>query len=237
MSKIVVIDPGHGGKDSGCVGNGLKEKDIVLKISKYTRDELIRGYEDVTVYLTREDDRFIELSDRARFANGKKADLFISNHVNAGGGTGFESFVYKTIGAGSSTEKYRRIVHDEVLAVYKKHGFGEHGTGLKKENFAVVRETSMPAMLLEHLFIDSKDAKFLKDDDNLKEVAAAEAKGIARALGLKPKTKVDTEPKTTVEKKKDGELYRVQVGAFKDKKNADSLAKELEKKGYKPFVR
>jgi len=78
----VVIDPGHGGKDSGAIGDGdVMEKSIVLKVSQMLFEMLEKkGY---TVYLTRENDTFIELRDRTDFANKKNADLFISIHANA----------------------------------------------------------------------------------------------------------------------------------------------------------
>ncbi|MSN96486.1 N-acetylmuramoyl-L-alanine amidase [Campylobacter sp. FMV-PI01] len=80
--KTVVIDPGHGGKDPGAMANGLKEKDIVLKISKKLGKILQeRGYK---VYFTRNSDEFINLKSRTAFANEKNADLFVSIHVNAG---------------------------------------------------------------------------------------------------------------------------------------------------------
>jgi len=80
--KRVVIDPGHGGKDSGAIGDGdVMEKSIVLKVSQMLFEMLEKkGY---TVYLTRENDTFIELRDRTDFANKKNADLFISIHANA----------------------------------------------------------------------------------------------------------------------------------------------------------
>lgn len=79
--KIIVIDPGHGGKDSGAVGNGFMEKEIVLTISRQLADKLReQGY---TVYMTRNNDTFIELKDRTKFANVKEADLFISVHANS----------------------------------------------------------------------------------------------------------------------------------------------------------
>ncbi|GIN88715.1 sporulation-specific N-acetylmuramoyl-L-alanine amidase [Heyndrickxia sporothermodurans] len=231
MNKIVVIDPGHGGKDPGAVSNGINEKDIVLTISKYAKTELENNYEGVTVYMTRTTDVFVELSDRAKFANNKKADLFVSNHVNAGGGTGFESFVYTTINGGA-TEDMRKAVHDSVFGVYK--GFKDRGK--KKANLAVVRETAMPAMLLEHLFIDTKgDADYLKSDANLKAIAKAEAAGIAKALKLKAKTNNNTSA-SSKPKDKEKSIYKVQTGAFGSKENADKLAAELKKKGYKTFI-
>ena len=79
--KIIVIDPGHGGKDSGAIGNGFMEKDIVLQIGTQLAEKLrAQGY---TVYMTRSNDTFIELKDRTKFANDKEADLFISVHANS----------------------------------------------------------------------------------------------------------------------------------------------------------
>ena len=81
-SKIIVIDPGHGGKDGGAVGyKKYREKVVVLQLSKKLRDILLkRGY---TVYMTRNGDKFIKLQKRTQFANRKKADLFLSIHANA----------------------------------------------------------------------------------------------------------------------------------------------------------
>ncbi|MBX7490234.1 N-acetylmuramoyl-L-alanine amidase family protein [Helicobacter turcicus] len=80
--KIIVVDPGHGGKDCGAIGvEKVCEKAIVLKIGKYLSDELRkRGYR---VYMTRQKDVFIGLRQRTTFANNKNADLFISIHANA----------------------------------------------------------------------------------------------------------------------------------------------------------
>ncbi len=80
--KVIVIDPGHGGRDAGAVGyKKYREKVVVLQTSKKIRDILVkRGY---TVYMTRNDDSFIKLRKRTRFANKKKADLFISVHANS----------------------------------------------------------------------------------------------------------------------------------------------------------
>ena len=80
--KTVVIDPGHGGKDTGATSFGLREKDITLKLGLKLADRLTRRL-GLTVFLTRSDDRFLTLSRRARIALEKKADLFISLHVNA----------------------------------------------------------------------------------------------------------------------------------------------------------
>lgn len=81
--KIVVIDPGHGGKDSGAIGlNGIMEKDIVLSIAKAMVRLNTNNKSDFQIYLTRYKDTLISLSDRTRLARNLKADLFISLHCN-----------------------------------------------------------------------------------------------------------------------------------------------------------
>ena len=81
--KTIVIDPGHGGKDPGARGQrGTEEKDITLKVALKLRD-LLSKQAGVRVLMTRERDQFVELEDRAKFANGQDADLFVSIHVNS----------------------------------------------------------------------------------------------------------------------------------------------------------
>lgn len=81
--KTIVIDPGHGGKDPGARGQrGTEEKDITLKVALKLRD-LLSKQPGVRVLMTRERDQFVELEDRAKFANGQEADLFVSIHVNS----------------------------------------------------------------------------------------------------------------------------------------------------------
>ncbi|MGM0462884.1 MAG: N-acetylmuramoyl-L-alanine amidase family protein [Fibrobacterota bacterium] len=83
VTGVVVLDPGHGGKDPGAIGsNDTYEKDVVLELSLKLRDYL-ETHSDITVYMTREEDVFIPLMDRTTFANEKEADLFLSIHANA----------------------------------------------------------------------------------------------------------------------------------------------------------
>ncbi|MBT2718317.1 N-acetylmuramoyl-L-alanine amidase [Bacillus sp. ISL-57] len=225
--KKIVIDAGHGGKDPGAVGNGLYEKDLTLKISKHMQNYLEDNYTGHEIKLTRTSDIFHELSKRADIANNFDADVFVSNHVNAGKGTGYESFIYNKPNA--ATIALQNVLNAEALTVAKKYGLGSHGEHKKRGNLAVVRETKMPAILTETCFIDSKDAALLKKDAFLKDMAEAYAKGIAKHLGLPEKPKSEKQTVT-------GKLYRVQVGAFKDKKNAEKLAADLKKKGYPTII-
>ena len=81
--QTIVIDPGHGGKDPGTIGqHGTTEKDVTLKVGLLLKD-LLSSLPNTRVLMTRERDAFIELEDRAKFANGKDADLFVSIHVNS----------------------------------------------------------------------------------------------------------------------------------------------------------
>ncbi len=80
---VIVIDPGHGGKDPGALGRkGTREKDVVLTIANHLRD-LLTQEGSTKVLMTRETDVFVELEDRAKFANTHKADLFVSIHINS----------------------------------------------------------------------------------------------------------------------------------------------------------
>ncbi len=81
--RTIVLDAGHGGKDSGAKGRRVKEKDIALDVVLKLRDYLKENMKDVKVILTRDDDYFVELYRRAQIANQNKADLFISVHCNA----------------------------------------------------------------------------------------------------------------------------------------------------------
>ena len=83
--KTVIIDPGHGGKDAGCVSRDKKtyEKNIVLDIGQRLAGKIRAAYPEVTVKMTRDDDTFVELENRAVIANKAGGDLFISIHVNS----------------------------------------------------------------------------------------------------------------------------------------------------------
>ncbi|NUJ16152.1 N-acetylmuramoyl-L-alanine amidase [Bacillus glycinifermentans] len=180
--KKVWFDAGHGGKDSGAAANGLKEKDVVLQMVKRAKSYLESNYKGVEVKLTRSTDVFYELSERADMANRWGADVFVSFHINAGGGTGFETFRYP--GTAGDTLKLQECLHFEVLTTMKAYG-QIVDRGLKQANLAVVRETHMPAVLTENLFIDRReDADRLKDSGFVKAIAEAHARGVAKYLGL-----------------------------------------------------
>ncbi len=181
MVKIYV-DAGHGGSDPGAQGNGLKEKDVTLKIAKKIQ-EYLDEYSNATVKMSRTGDTYPTLTQRTNEANAWGADFFLSIHINAGGGTGYEDFVYTTITDGSKTGKIRNDIHVEVM---KKNGMSDRGK--KKANLHVLRETAMPAVLTENGFIDSAaDAAKMKSQTWINNVARGHVNGLAKAFGLKKK--------------------------------------------------
>lgn len=220
----IFLDAGHGGKDSGAIGFGLKEKDLTLTIVKKI-GELLGDYEGVNVLYSRTDDRFLELSERADLANKAKADFFLSVHINATpSGTGFETFIHNE--ASSKSVAYQNVIHPEI---FKQLGRVKD-RGKKRANYAVLRQTHMPAILTENLFIDNPDDnKLLKQEAFIDKVAQGHVNGFIKAFGLKKKPTLEPKivSKTT---------YRVQVGAYSDKKNAENLATELKEKGYAAVI-
>src|SRR5690625_3525365 len=197
MVKIF-IDPGHGGNDSGTSGNGLKEKDLTLDISKRIKNYLDDHYTGHQVKMSRTSDATVSLSARTNEANNWGADFFLSIHINAGGGTGYEDYIYNGLSNSSKTAKLRDSIHSEII----KQLDGVTDRGKKKGNLHVLRESKMPAMLSENMFIDKKaDADKLKSSSFLDKIAKGHAVGLAKALGLKKKSQSDDESKEKSNKK------------------------------------
>ena len=176
--KIICIDPGHGGKDPGATGGGVQEKAVVLNVAKKIGAFLeARG---CTVMLTRETDVFVELSDRARMANSAKADLYVSIHCNSApnsSANGMEVYVHTSRGADSTRAAH--AIYDRLLPAS-----GLKGRGVKANNYAVLRETSMPAVLVELAFISNdEDRAKLVSDEWQERAAEAIAAGIMEVIG------------------------------------------------------
>ncbi len=185
-SMLIVLDLGHGGRDPGAVGSGLQEKDVVLTLGLQVLSFL--GEYEVRVIPTRTGDVYVSLEERVELANKNGADFFCSLHVNAGGGSGFESFIHPD--ASQKTQMIAAALHREVAAFYIQRGFPDRG--LKRADLAVLRKTRMPAVLLENFFIDNpRDAACLADKACLRELARAIAGGMARVLGLKKRSSGD----------------------------------------------
>jgi len=179
--KKIVVDPGHGGSDPGASAYGLAEKELSLNIARRLAQKLA-AYRD-EVILTRNDDTYVSLQARANLANRSGADFFLSIHINAGGGEGFESYVHPD--APAVTRAIRATLHREVAVFLQPWGVADRG--MKEADFAVLRLTGMPSTLLELLFIDNpRDIALLQNDAFLDSLADATVRGLAAALNLTP---------------------------------------------------
>lgn len=178
------LDAGHGGTDPGAINTkrGLKEKDFTLRAAKGVGDILKANGVDVTY--TRTTDVFLSLSARAALSNKNKADYFVSFHINAGGGVGFETFRHPN--ASAATKAFQDTVHKEIISGLKAYGVKDRGE--KTGNLAVLRLSSAKAILIENLFIDSDDADIL--EKHYDEIIKLNASAILKAVGIKEKAAV-----------------------------------------------
>lgn len=176
--KTICIDAGHGGKDPGACAGGVREKDIALDVAKKIRAHLQAvGY---GVILTREQDKFVSLGNRAAEANMWGADLFVSVHCNSApnsSANGMEVYVHTSRGADSTRAAH--AIYDRLLPAS-----GLKGRGVKANNYAVLRETAMPAVLVELGFISNpSDCAKLVSEEWQERAAEAIAAGIMEAVG------------------------------------------------------
>lgn len=215
------IDPGHGGKDSGASAYGLKEKDLTLKIANKIAAQL-STYEQITTKLSRTSDETLSLQNRTDMANNWQADYLLSIHINAGGGTGYEDYIYNGT-TSSETKNMRQLMHTEITNQLPNI----RNRGKKTANFHMLRESNMPAMLSENLFIDTKaDAALLATNNFLDNIAQGHTNGIVKAFKLSK----STSNKATFDK---NIFYRVIAGSYNDRANADAQIIALKKLGIK----
>lgn len=185
MSKLIVVDPGHGGQDHGGSSLGPPEKEVALDYALMLGLSLQRrGYR---IMLTRTDDRFVPLSERANKANEAAADLFVSVHANASGNEKARGpWTLHAVGAkrakeiGASLQKAMvEVLGGKADAVYPD---GEGWTGGRR--LAVLRQTRMPAVLLELGFLtNQQDMELITNPDVRKRVCEAVASAIHWELG------------------------------------------------------
>lgn len=183
MVKIY-LDPGHGGSDTGAVGQGLQEKHLTLAIALKIRNILNNRYQGHQIRMSRTSDQTVSLAARTNDANQWGADYFVSVHINAGGGTGYEDFIHSSLSNQGTTGRYRQMMHEEIM---KQVNLSNRGR--KQANFHVLRESSMAAILTENGFIDhAADAAKLKSAAFLEQIALGHARGIARIFQLSSKS-------------------------------------------------
>lgn len=184
-APLIVIDPGHGGQDAGTKSLTkpfYQEKSLTLSTARMVRDYLKQfGYD---TEMTRNEDVFIPLVDRAQKANEAEPALFVSVHYNSAPSreaNGIEVFFYLSEEDAKRTKSSKNlaaVILDEVIQSTQAKS-----RGVKKGNYAVIRETKMPAVLVEAGFLTNQDemAK-IKDPVYMKKIALGIAKGIDRYL-------------------------------------------------------
>jgi N-acetylmuramoyl-L-alanine amidase len=174
----VVLDAGHGGKDPGAPAiNGRHEKEYTLAITLKVK-ALLDKEPKIKPYLTRSDDTFVELNERAKIANDLKADLFISFHANRTDSpsvTGAETYYSR-----SDSLAFAKVIHKHLVA-----GTGLADRKIRQANFAVIKKTTMPAVLLEAGYLSNKnDTAALFDDARQNRIAAEIVAGIKEYLKI-----------------------------------------------------
>jgi len=208
--KLIVLDPGHGGKDPGAQANGINEKDITLDVALRVMGYL-RDY-NVGVLITRDTDNFITLKERAEYANKKRADLFVSIHCNYSyekDAKGIRTYIYsRTASSKEAAEAakaenktvnfFEFLLNDlrkgafEYLSVeaagYIQRSvvamFKQKWAPTERAPFYVIANTSMPSVLVEIGFISNyKEAQELQDNIYRDKLAKTIAEGIMDYIG------------------------------------------------------
>ncbi|MBO8204193.1 N-acetylmuramoyl-L-alanine amidase [Prochlorococcus marinus] len=175
----VVIDPGHGGPDPGAIGiGGIRETDVVLEVAKIVKKFL--SEKGVKVRLTRTNEVDLDLPPRVSFANNTDADIFVSIHANASRGkrrdiNGLETFYFR----GWRGRLLAKRIQKQILRVSP----GSPDRGVKQGRFYVIKNTRMPAVLVEIGFLTGRlDARRLEKTTHRKRLAYAISKGILEYL-------------------------------------------------------
>lgn len=224
--KKVFIGVGHGGSDPGATANGFKEKDLNLSIALACNAELVRH--GVSVLMERTTDVGVSWDELTTMCNNFDPDIAFDIHNNAGGGDGAE--VFHHYGGGVGKELAENIL-DEI----KKIGQNSRGAKTRLNSsgtdyYGFIRRLKAPAAIVECAFVDNKtDLQIIDTEAERKAMGIAIAKGALRTLGIPYKEQ-------TVEKETTGKLYRVQVGAYAVKANAEAMLKKLKADGYKGFI-
>jgi N-acetylmuramoyl-L-alanine amidase len=165
--RRIVIDPGHGGKDPGAMGNGLKEKDITLRVARKTAEQLRSAY-DYEVILTRDNDRSLPLEERTAIANTKKADLFISIHVNAHpdkSTRGVETFY---LNLATNTEAMRVAALENATTTMNISDLQDILTGLMQNS--KIRESSVLAEYIQNKMVSGlRESNYSTTDLGVKQ--------------------------------------------------------------------
>jgi len=221
MAKTIFLDPGHGGRDPGAVNGTRLEKNDNLRLANAVRRNLQK--QGFTVIMSRESDIDVTLAQRTNRANAANADLFISLHRNAftnANANGTEVWVFTRPTAaelGLAGEIMERLAQVGI----------QSNRGVKMGNYHVLRESRMPAVLVELGFITNAWDNELFDN-KLEEYSVAIVKAACAALGIEFREEPKPEPRDV--------MYRIQVGAFRVRENAENFLRTVRGMGLEAFM-
>ncbi|MFC7443393.1 N-acetylmuramoyl-L-alanine amidase family protein [Laceyella putida] len=208
MSYLICLDDGHGSQTPGkrtpaipqLNGRMIRENEFNKAVVNFLDQELKRcGFQTLLVAPTDED---TPLTARTNLANRKGADLYISCHYNAGGGRGLETYYWATSSKG---KRAATLIHNQLI----KSGVERVNRGVKTANFHVLRETHMPAVLIEYGFMDDPglvEARQMIDPKVQKAFAVATAKGICEYFGVSYVPETPAKPKPMYRMMVDGKF-------------------------------
>ena len=220
---VVVLDPGHGGSDSGATRGSVYEKNINFKVAQYCKAEL-EQYCGVTVYMTRTGDTNPSLEKRAQIAANYGANILVSIHQNSGSSSAYGAEVYYPNrnykpAIGASGEAVADFIQKELVSL----GLKDRGTKIRNtangstyadgsysDYYGIIRNSKnlgVPAIIVEHAFLSNASDynNFLSSDSKLQKLGIADATGIAKAFGLSKGKWVDTE---------NGRMYQFGDGTY-----------------------
>lgn len=228
MSKKVFISVGHGGSDPGAVANGIKEKDVNLVIALACRNELVRHGVDVGISRTKDEDDKTKVAECNAFCSA--SDYALDIHNNAGGGDGVE--IYHHYKGGASKTLAQNVLDAIVAIGQNSRGLKIRKNALGKDYYQFIRETKCPAIIVECAFLDNKkDVQIINTDAEQKAMGVAIAKGVLKELGIAWKEEKVVTTTTTSKK-----LYKVQVGSYAVRENAEAMVKKLKADGYDAII-
>ncbi|MEH7252836.1 N-acetylmuramoyl-L-alanine amidase [Neobacillus niacini] len=237
-----MLDAGHGYNTAGKrTIDGMMEYEFTSKVAVIARD-ILSTYQNVTVYFAHSDDRDVPLQERTNAANRLKVDAYVSIHANAYGSTwndanGIETYVYTT--NHQETYQLAQKVQNNMVSLT-----GLSNRGVKTANFHVLRETSMPAILVECGFMTNRnEAALMRSDDYQRKCAQAIVNALEAQYNLirkqnapTPQPLTQNPPSNPTPPPARADLFKVQAGAFSEKNNADALVRKLKSDGFEAFV-
>jgi N-acetylmuramoyl-L-alanine amidase len=244
MMKIM-LDAGHGFNTSGKRSpDGMREYEFNRAVANYAK-ELLDGYQNVTVYFAHSDQTDIPLQQRTNNANRLGVDIYVSIHANAAGNGwsdahGIETFVY--VSRPPLSVALATKIQNHLIA-----RTGLRNRGVKTADFHVLRETNMDAVLIEcGFYTNQEEIKLLRSESYRRTCAEAIVAALVEQFGLigisrpapapAPTPAPAPAPTPSPAPTPATGLYKIQVGAFKQRNNAESFSARLKNDGFQNFI-